>query len=587
MVGMKGGMLMLLCGLVASLVGAQEDEFIKLEDIVEPHHPLWPGSLYTYEDRDRAIMKGIVFLEKQSQNDTHFLQHARDYMLGMKLVAQSSHNHQIVTSASKVGKDMTERWSKAHASTDPAMLDKDELRLLTGDIFNGKRYGVESVEPLLAKVKAVLSTKKFSDFFTFQPIVSAPKDTQDPVSGRVVSRWEEWQNALIFAYVLKELGISTLEGNGLTLYLAVLKWLPDLKPYTHVMDTGHFIPNLSAVLQLVYTLSDYEFLTLDKDLLADEYGLLQQSLPVAIDYFQSVEAVGELVDCLKTFGDRESSPNIQRGLTYLLAEQNANGAWGGEQEKALGIEHHTTIVALWGLREKLDHGTGPKNPEVMAALKEAAKRPSQIQQQLGANQFASNLAHMMQAMGLNMNLPMNGMAGMPSLPGLPGIPGMPHNPFQNFHASYNGDGSVPQFKLSEEQQKYMQMQQAAQEAQYKQYQQQQQQQMEAQAKYYEEFHKQQEQMMAQYQKAAQAQGEKGGADAGAAQPPPGMGAPSMPMWGQPMPNMPFNPMMQGNPMLQQQMMQQQMMMQAAGGQEASAGGAQPAPNAPPPPAPNA
>ena len=46
--------------------------------------------------------------------------------------------------------------------------------------------------------------------------------------------------------VLKELDISTLEGDGLTLYLSVLKWLPDLKPHTHVMDTAHFIPNLSG-----------------------------------------------------------------------------------------------------------------------------------------------------------------------------------------------------------------------------------------------------------------------------------------------------------------------------------------------------
>jgi hypothetical protein len=45
----------------------------------------------------------------------------------------------------------------------------------------------------------------------------------------------------------------------------------------------------------------------------------------------SVEAVGELVDCLKTFGERETSPVIQRGITYLLAEQNADGSWGGEQ----------------------------------------------------------------------------------------------------------------------------------------------------------------------------------------------------------------------------------------------------------------
>jgi hypothetical protein len=47
------------------------------------------------------------------------------------------------------------------------------------------------------------------------------------------------------------LGVRTLEGDGQKLFLAVLDSLSALKPHTHIMDTNNFIPNLSAVLQVL------------------------------------------------------------------------------------------------------------------------------------------------------------------------------------------------------------------------------------------------------------------------------------------------------------------------------------------------
>eukprot|EP00298_Acanthocystis_sp_HF-20_P001074 c11469_g1_i1.p1 GENE.c11469_g1_i1~~c11469_g1_i1.p1 ORF type:complete len:762 (+),score=361.45 c11469_g1_i1:36-2321(+) len=496
----KTFLLSLIISSINCFLKEDDSEYIQLTGIVEPHHPLWTGSLFTYEDRDNAILKGIRFLESKASNDSHFLQYARDYMLGMKLVAQSSHTHLIIKSATRVGKEMSERWKKAHENTNPSTLSNDDLRTLIADIYNVKRYNVD-VEQLVSQVKTVLENKTFSSFFSYDPLVNPPKDNHDPKNFRLISKWEEWQNALIFAYVLKELNFSTLEGDGTKLYLAVLNWLPRLKPYTNRMDTAHFIPNLSAVLQLTYTLSDYEFLTLDKDLLSDEYSFLQQTLPVAIDYFQSVEAVGELVDCLKTFGDREDNPNIQRGITYLLAEQNADGSWGGEQEKSQNILHHTTIVALWGLREKFEHGKGPSEEPVLSLLQEQKSKLANKQQQdpfAQQNMFQNNLAQMLQFMGLpfigNGNLP-----NTPQIPGLPNIPGMANSPFTNFHTQFSGSGNVPMFNLNDAQKNYMKMQSEQQ----KSYQQQ----MEQYQKQMEQYQKQiqQQQQLLQQQQQQQNQ----------------------------------------------------------------------------------
>jgi hypothetical protein len=299
------------------------------------------------------------------------------------------------------------------------------------------------------------------------------------------------------------------------------------------MDTAHFIPNLSAVLQLVYTLSDYEFLSLDRELLPDEYGLLEQSLPVAIDYFQSVEAVGELVDCLKTFGDKESNPNIQRGLTYILAEQNADGSWGGEQEKAMGIEHHTTIVALWGLRERLDHGRGPRDEKVATMLtNQKQQAPSQIAMQAHSNQFARNLAQMMQMMGMPIGLPAGGLPGVPQVPGMQ-LPGMPHNPFTNFHTQFSGNGNAPVFDLNEAQKQFVDFHQQQQQAMAKQ--------QEAAQAYYQQqqqqWQQQQQQWQQQWQQQQQQQQQQGGAGAMP------FGVPSMPG----MPGVPGVPGMPGMP----------------------------------------
>lgn len=155
-------------------------------------------------------------------------------------------------------------------------------------------------------------------------------------------------------------------------YTDVLRHLPEMKPYAHPSDY-HYIPTLSAVMQVVYTLSDYNHLSLPPALFLDEVEFLRESVDVAIDTFNSAEATGEILDSLKTFGYNEEDPLIQKGTSFLLETQNEDGSWGGPQEVELGLSYHTTIVAIWGLRHAEPVAEGPVFKETIPMLEQWAK----------------------------------------------------------------------------------------------------------------------------------------------------------------------------------------------------------------------
>jgi len=192
-----------------------------------------------------------------------------------------------------------------------------------------------------------------------------------------------WQHALILGFVCERLSFAC----GGT-YFDVLKWLPVLKHYEPLLHQPAqagtnqwrvYGAQLSALTHVVYTLSDYDQLRLSPGLLPEEFAFLRSALAVATRVLQLPEAIGEVADCLKTFGLSEATDaSLAEAAAFQLQWQNADGSWGLPQERMLGTAYHTTLVAMWGLRDPLPRAAGPLFAELLPALQLwAAPQPLQ------------------------------------------------------------------------------------------------------------------------------------------------------------------------------------------------------------------
>jgi squalene cyclase len=86
------------------------------------------------------------------------------------------------------------------------------------------------------------------------------------------------------------------------------------------------------------------------------------------------EMLGEFLDCLKSFGLKNSHPLIRTGMDYLLSQQNADGSWGDvEAAEDIYLVYHSTWTAIDGLRDYAWRGEGLSFPKLKPLLEQWAK----------------------------------------------------------------------------------------------------------------------------------------------------------------------------------------------------------------------
>jgi hypothetical protein len=153
-------------------------------------------------------------------------------------------------------------------------------------------------------------------------------------------------------------------------YADVLKWLPAMRPYPLGAgeDKAVVADAIYAVTHVVYTLNDYGTYKLSPRWLRPEFAFLETNVEAACVQHDP-EMLGELLDSLKAFGLPATHPLIERGTSYLLAEQNADGSWGDTAEENIRRRCHTTWTAIDGLRTCAWRGERPCLPTIKSILR--------------------------------------------------------------------------------------------------------------------------------------------------------------------------------------------------------------------------
>ena len=276
-------------------------------------------------------MRALTFLEHHAELD--FAARARDYMLGVTLIRSGFAEPAVQTRAAALGQAFGTRWLRG-LENGTAATEPDKLRLQLGDAFNALRLGVSVPAEHLAHLRSAAAGVGFHGFFGFDPRTAPPPlPSNRPPLAAHASRWDVWQHALILGYVCERLHADC----GAS-YFDVLKWLPQLKQLEPLRPPptaggegggGVYAAQLSALTHVVYTLADYAQLRLEAALLPEEVGFLHRALEVSVRQLKLPEAVGEIADCLKSFGVHEgNSALMAEAAAFLLAAQNADGSWG-------------------------------------------------------------------------------------------------------------------------------------------------------------------------------------------------------------------------------------------------------------------
>lgn len=103
----------------------------------------------------------------------------------------------------------------------------------------------------------------------------------------------------------------------------------------------------------VYALSDYGAIPLRRDWHSGLYAFLRDVLADAYAH-GNLETLGEVIECLKIFGDTNADPAFDAALRGMLKRQNPDGSWGSPR---FGTVIHTTwccLTALYDYREHAD-----------------------------------------------------------------------------------------------------------------------------------------------------------------------------------------------------------------------------------------
>jgi len=348
----------------AFLVGAA----IALVAVGSPRHgtPLWPGSRYTREERDRAIRRGLNFIyDSIARNPDDFREYGHDLLDAFYNIAVTSENRELRRMAWNMGHERAIEYRRIHATLPADLWPSDLTDLVFGE-DSATRLGVPDarMHTLLRETAARLSV---IDYLAFDPAIEPPPSnfpkackkcghqnqrgaTVCTRCGEKLTMWNKYdlyQDALINTYTGDRAGI-TLGAH----YVDVLHWLPALRPYPPRKpgNDDDYYAGVYTVTHVVYTYNDYSKFRLSPGCFPEEFEHLKANLREAI-VDKDPETMGEYLDSLRSFGLTFADQHIRAGFEYLLSVQNPDGSWGDVKDPDPYGRYHPTWTSIDGLRD--------------------------------------------------------------------------------------------------------------------------------------------------------------------------------------------------------------------------------------------
>jgi len=348
--------------------------------------PLWPGSRFTEEARERAILRGLNFIYRTALKPRNFRDYGPDYIWCFYTLSEAFRDEKASSTARRMGLERAHFWRRTHRFV-PADADAGLISELAYGDDAATSLGLRD-DHLRAQLKRAAPRFKARDYLLFDPRTEPPPSdvpdeceycgADDNPRGSLVchvckhrlvmrTRYDVWYDALITTYVGDRSGI-TLGAH----YVDVLKWLPTLRPYhasRNDPDDAEFYDTVYAIAHIVYTLNNYSQYSLSPNLLPQEFEYLKANLREAIREKED-DMLGEFMDTLRAFGLTTNDPLIRQGMEYYLAHQNGDGSWGDRHEKDIYQRYHPTWNAIAGLSEYTWKSEGLSFPEVKPLLEQ-------------------------------------------------------------------------------------------------------------------------------------------------------------------------------------------------------------------------
>jgi hypothetical protein len=316
-------------------------------------------------DRKQAIERGLRFIYQTACDQKNFADFGEDYLWCLYSIGATSRDPDLARLALSMGRERAASWQERHTAL-PANASAGVLTNLLFGAYAAEQLGLPDPR-LKEQIRRATPLHKVEDYLAFDPMHEPPPADVPNACGKcskmsprgaticrhcgapltMRSRYDIFCDALITAY--------TGDSYGVTLgapYSAVIHWLPALRPYRGREGgaNSEYYDLVYAVTHVVYTQNDYSLFRLSPRSLPDEFVYLKANLGEAIA-LRDPETMGELLDCLKSFGLKDNDPLIRTGTGYLLSSQNPDGSWGDMKTDDIYLRYHPTWTAVDGLRD--------------------------------------------------------------------------------------------------------------------------------------------------------------------------------------------------------------------------------------------
>jgi hypothetical protein len=307
---------------------------------------LWEGSEYTAAQRDRAVLRGLRFIESVAENPKYLEGYGDDLLWCLYSVSRTSADARVRQEAAGAARRAARRWGQSH-SVLPAHPDADDLLSLATGHAVLERLGVPAAG-MKDRIRAAAAGLPVRAYLLFDPAREAP-----PADLPARARYDLWCDALITSFFGDLYGVTL----GAP-YAEVIRWLPAMRPYPAPSDTAEYYAALYSITHVIYTLNHYSVYAVRPECLAPEFEFLKAALETPLQTPQQTaaaprdpESTGEFLDTLRAFGMTARDAPIRTGVEYLLSTQNADGSWGDVKSADIYTRYHSTWTAVDGLRE--------------------------------------------------------------------------------------------------------------------------------------------------------------------------------------------------------------------------------------------
>ncbi len=332
----------------------------------------------------RAIIRGLEFIYSTTADAEDFRSYGYDYLFSFYQISVTSQDSTVRRIARQMALDCARRWRKVFPTVEDGA-DPDSVVQMIFDRLAVDNLGFEDKQ-LKSRLADLACQFTCEQYFWFDPRIEPPPLDVPAECGcgasnargathcldcgqalQMMSAYEVWVVALIRSYLGERYGVTLGARHS-----DVLRWVPVMRPYPpqDCASYNDFLWAVYAATHITYTLNDYNIYGLRPGWLPAEFAFLQRSLGVMIAK-DDPDAVGEIMDSLKSYGLTKADRMIEEGTHYLLSRQNPDGSWDAPDAVDVYDRYHPTLAAINGLDECVWRGHAPRFAEMERLLAEA------------------------------------------------------------------------------------------------------------------------------------------------------------------------------------------------------------------------